>query len=56
MSGTVLWADTMEVDKAAVRNIRREVVNRLAIALNLQLIEAEARLSLNSETPMPPTS
>ncbi|MES2197452.1 MAG: adenylate/guanylate cyclase domain-containing protein [Pseudomonadota bacterium] len=50
LSGTVLWTDTMEVDKAAVRNIRREVVNRLAIALNLQLIEAEARLSLNSES------
>ena len=51
LSGKVLWADTMEVDKAAVRNIRREVVNRLAIALNLQLIEAEARLSLSSEDP-----
>ena len=51
LSGTVLWADTMEVDKAAVRNIRREVVNRLAIALNLQLIEAEARHSENSENP-----
>ena len=51
LSGTVLWADTMEVDKAAVRNIRREVVNRLAIALNLQLIEAEARYSENSESP-----
>ena len=51
LSGTVLWADTMEVDKAAVRNIRREVVNRLAIALNLQLIEAEARHSENSESP-----
>lgn len=51
LSGKVLWADTMEVDKAAVRNIRREVVNRLAIALNLQLIEAEARLSLSSEHP-----
>lgn len=50
LSGTVLWSDMMEVDKAAVRNIRREVVNRLAIALNLQLIEAEAKLSLNSET------
>lgn len=51
LSGTVLWADTMEVDKAAVRNIRREVVNRLAIALNLQLIDAEARHSENSESP-----
>ena len=51
LSGTVLWTDTMEVDKAAVRNIRREVVNRLAIALNLQLIEAEARHSLTSENP-----
>jgi TolB-like protein len=53
LSGTVLWADTMEVDKAGVRNIRREVVNRLAIALNLQLIEAEAKRSQseNSESP-----
>jgi TolB-like protein len=51
LSGTVLWADTLEVDKAAVRNIRREVVNRLAIALNLQLIDAEARHSQHSENP-----
>ncbi|MET0676669.1 MAG: adenylate/guanylate cyclase domain-containing protein [Bradyrhizobium sp.] len=51
LTGTVLWADTMEVDKAAVRNIRREVVNRLAIALNLQLIDAEARHSENAESP-----
>ncbi|WP_291850641.1 adenylate/guanylate cyclase domain-containing protein [Bradyrhizobium sp.] len=51
LAGTVLWADTMEVDKTAVRNIRREVVNRLAIALNLQLIEAEARHSEGSENP-----
>ncbi len=53
LSGTVLWSDTMEVDKAGVRNIRREVVNRLAIALNLQLIEAEAKRSQseNAESP-----
>jgi TolB-like protein len=45
LNGVTLWADTIEVDKNGVRNIRRELVNRLAIALNFQLIEAEAKRS-----------
>jgi class 3 adenylate cyclase/TolB-like protein len=45
LTGAVLWADTIEVDKAGIRNIRREVVVRLAHALSLQLVEAEARRS-----------
>jgi class 3 adenylate cyclase/TolB-like protein len=45
LTGAVLWADTIQVDKAGIRNIRREVVVRLAHALSLQLVEAEARRS-----------
>jgi adenylate cyclase len=43
LSGAILWSDTIEVDKAGVRNIRKEVVSRMTIALNLQLMAAEAR-------------
>lgn len=45
LTGAVLWADTIQVDKAGIRSIRREVVVRLAHALSLQLVEAEARRS-----------
>lgn len=45
LTGAVLWADSIQVDKAGIRNIRREVVTRLAHALSLQLVEAEAKRS-----------
>jgi TolB-like protein len=45
LTGAVVWADTIEVAKAGVSNIRHELVARLANALNLQLIDAEARRS-----------
>jgi tetratricopeptide (TPR) repeat protein len=44
-TGAILWADSVEVEKSGVRNIRKEVVNRLAVALNLQLISVEASRS-----------
>lgn len=45
LSGATLWEDTIEVDKAGIRNIRQEVVTRMTMALNLQLIAAEAKRS-----------
>ena len=45
LTGAIIWADNIEVDKAGIRNIRREVVIRLATALDIQLIEAEAKRS-----------
>ncbi|MEO6362079.1 MAG: adenylate/guanylate cyclase domain-containing protein [Caldimonas sp.] len=45
-TGESVWEDTIEVDFSGVRNIRREVVSRLTMALKLPLINAEARRSL----------
>ncbi len=45
LTGAVLWADSIQVERAGIRNIRREVVIRLAHALSLQLVEAEAKRS-----------
>jgi adenylate cyclase len=42
-TGANLWADTVDADLGRTDEIRRQVVSRLAIALNLQLIFAEAR-------------
>jgi class 3 adenylate cyclase/TolB-like protein len=53
LSGTRLWADHIEVDRRAARNIRREVVARLAVALNLQLVRAEAQRSLHENPDHP---
>ena len=50
LNGVIVWADDIVVEKASVRNIRREVVARMAIALNLQLVSAEVKRSL-SENP-----
>jgi adenylate cyclase len=41
-TGANLWADTVDADLGRTDEIRRQVVSRLAIALNLQLIFAEA--------------
>jgi TolB-like protein/Tfp pilus assembly protein PilF len=38
----VIWSDRIEVDAAGVRQIRRELVSRLAAALDLELLFAEA--------------
>jgi TolB-like protein/Flp pilus assembly protein TadD len=42
MTGEVVWSDSITVAKAGLGNIRRELVARLANALNLQLIAVEA--------------
>jgi DNA-binding winged helix-turn-helix (wHTH) protein/tetratricopeptide (TPR) repeat protein len=39
----VIWSDRIEVELDGVRRIRRELVARLATALDLELIQAEAR-------------
>jgi DNA-binding winged helix-turn-helix (wHTH) protein/tetratricopeptide (TPR) repeat protein len=41
-TGAVVWAEVFEVATAGVGHLRRELVARLANALNLQLIAAEA--------------
>jgi TolB-like protein/Tfp pilus assembly protein PilF len=39
----VVWSDRIEVELADVRAIRRELAARLSVALDLQLLHAEAR-------------
>ena len=41
-TGAVVWSEVLEVAAAGVGHLRRELVARLANALNLQLIAAEA--------------
>jgi len=47
----VLWADTVTVADADLRAMRREVVARLAAALDLELMHAEAERSRGSPAP-----
>jgi class 3 adenylate cyclase len=42
VTGAVIWKDAIEVDRRGVRNIRKEVIKRMASALNLTLITAAA--------------
>jgi adenylate cyclase len=42
-TGAVIWSDLIEVERSGMRNIRRELVGRLANALDLELQQAEAR-------------
>jgi len=42
-TGAVVWADTIELPLDSVRRIRKELVARLANALKLQLVHAEAQ-------------
>jgi TolB-like protein len=39
----VIWSDRFEVARSAIRRIRHELVARLAAALGLELLQAEAR-------------
>lgn len=42
-TGAIAWSDTIELPLGAIRRIRREIVARLANALQLQLVHAEAQ-------------
>jgi len=42
-TGAIVWSDTIELPLDSVRRIRKELVARLANALNLQLVHAEAQ-------------
>ncbi len=46
VTGERVWADTIEVHRSAARSIRREIVTRLAVAMNLTLVRVEASRSL----------
>lgn len=41
-TGAVIWSDTLALPPAAAHELRRELVARLANALSLQLVQAEA--------------
>lgn len=56
LSGSIVWTDTIQVDLHGVRNIRREVVSRLAIALNREWVIAEAQRSLSENCDSPDAS
>ena len=50
-TGVNLWADTVDAGLGRTDEIRRQVVSRLAVALNLQLIFAEARHAAKAVNP-----
>jgi len=50
-TGANLWADTVDADRGRTDEIRRQVVSRLAVALNLQLISAEAKHAAKAINP-----
>ena len=50
-TGTVIWSDTIVVGHAALREIRRELVARLAVALELELQHAEVRRTSDTASP-----
>lgn len=52
-TGAVVWSDVIEVAAAGVGHLRRELVARLANALNLQLIAAEASRIAAEDTAHP---
>ena len=52
-SGAKLWEDTIEVNADEVRNIRREMVLRMTVALRLPLIHAAAQDSLKEQLAEP---
>ena len=49
VTGELLWTEDIEADRDGIRNIRKDVVSRLANALNLQLVRAEASRSLRED-------
>jgi TolB-like protein/Tfp pilus assembly protein PilF len=50
-TGGVIWSDAIELPLTDLRTLRREVVARIAAALDLELIQAEARRVESGERP-----